>query len=313
MSAAARVGGFAVLLVAIFLGASMTGAAVDPDVGAGGHEGEEMKMAGGHSGPDMPGAERTSVPGLAVSEGGYSLVADRTLIERGNRAPFRFRIFDQAGETVREFDLEHERRMHLIVVRRDFEGFRHLHPRQLGNGGWEVDLELGDAGVYRVFADFATEGSSLTLAADLFVPGAFEPSEVPAPSATSEAGDGYEVTLESGAATGGETARVQFAVTKDGDELESVEPYLGVDGHLVALREHDQAFLHTHPDGEAGGPGPISFMVEYPSAGRYRLFAQFKHGGEVRTAAFTQVVEAAGAGGHQDAEGAAGEEEHGGH
>jgi hypothetical protein len=31
-------------------------------------------------------------------------------------------------------------------------------------------------------------------------------------------------------------------------------------------------------------------MVDYPSAGRYRLFLQFRHGGRVHTAAFTQEV-----------------------
>jgi hypothetical protein len=72
--------------------------------------------------------------------------------------------------------------------------------------------------------------------------------------------------------------------------VDAVEPYLGADGHLVALREHDQAFLHTHPEGEPGGPGPIEFGVEYPTAGRYRLFLQFKHAGEVHTAEFTQEV-----------------------
>ena len=41
-----------------------------------------------------------------------------------------------------------------------------------------------------------------------------------------------------------------------------------------------------HPSG-----GPIEFSVEYPSAGRYRLFLQFKHDGEVRTAAFTREVD----------------------
>jgi hypothetical protein len=97
---------------------------------------------------------------------------------------------------------------------------------------------------------------------------------------------------------------VRFTITRDGQELDSVEPYLGADGHLVALREHDQAFLHTHPEGTPGGRGPISFRVEYPSAGRYRLFLQFKHAGEVRTAAFTQRVTGSGAGGGEASDGA---------
>jgi hypothetical protein len=64
-----------------------------------------------------------------------------------------------------------------------------------------------------------------------------------------------------------------------------VEDSLGAKGHLVALRAGDLAYLHTHPAGDT-----ISFETEFPSQGRYRLFLQFKHGGEVHTAAFTRAV-----------------------
>ena len=54
-----------------------------------------------------------------------------------------FRIVDEAGETVTDFDTEHERRMHLIVVRRDLSGFQHVHPEQLADGSWRVRSTLG--------------------------------------------------------------------------------------------------------------------------------------------------------------------------
>ena len=64
-----------------------------------------------------------------------------------------------------------------------------------------------------------------------------------------------------------------------------MEDYLGAKGHLVALREGDLAFLHVHPDADR-----LGFMAEFPTAGAYRLFLQFKTGGRVHTAAFTQEV-----------------------
>lgn len=291
MSAATRIAGFASLLVAIFAIASVMGAAVDPTVAEDDDHEETMETTTGHSDHSAESsAEPSGVPGLAVAAHGYTLIPEVTRIERGENASFRFRIADESGDTIQDFDLEHERRLHLIVVRRDFVGFQHLHPLQRKDGSWEADLTLPEAGVYRAFADFATGGVSLTLAADLFVAGPFDPSPLPEPSRTADAGDGYEVSLESKAPSTGGTNPAQFLVRRNGEELESVEPYLGANGHLIALREHDQAFLHTHPEGEPGSPGPISFAVEYPSAGRYRLFLQFKHGGEVRTAAFTQAV-----------------------
>ena len=48
--------------------------------------------------------------------------------------------------------------------------------------------------------------------------------------------------------------------------MTDLQPYLGADGHLVALREGDLAFLHVHPE-EGAEPGQIRFAAEFPSAG----------------------------------------------
>jgi hypothetical protein len=286
MSALGRIIGFGLVLAAVFAGAALAGAAIDPGVDDSddGHGEETMAMAG-HEDAGQPA---TALPGLATAQDGYRLVPERTHFQAGDRAAFGFRIVDGSGATVRDFDVEHERRMHLILVRRDFENFQHLHPRQLDDGSWLAEADLAEGGVYRAFADFATGGESLTLATDVFVGGEFEPAPLPAPANVADAGDGYRVHIDSPQPSGGAATPVRFTVTRDGRPVDSVEPYLGADGHLVVLREHDLAFLHTHPQGEPGGAGPITFEVEYPTPGRYRLFLQFKHGGEVHTAAFTQ-------------------------
>jgi hypothetical protein len=65
-----------------------------------------------------------------------------------------------------------------------------------------------------------------------------------------------------------------------------VRPYLGAKGHLVALRRGDLAFLHVHPDDRS-----LRFMATLPTAGRYRLFLQFKtDDGRLHAAAFTREV-----------------------
>ena len=279
MSAAARIGGFALVLAVIFAAATLAGAKLDPSVNEPdrGHDSASQPM-GGHA--SSSGATAGDLPGLAVADAGYRLVPARTSVASGPSAEYAFRIVGPDGETVRDFEVEHERRMHMIVVVRPLLDFQHLHPAQLPDGTWTV---------HRVFADFAAAGRSLTLGTDLFVPGDFDPEPLPPVISTADAGDGYEVAVDA-PSHGDAAGRVHFTITRNGRELRSVEPYLGADGHLVALREHDQAFLHTHPEGKPGGRGPISFQVEYPSAGRYRLFLQFKHAGEVRTAAFTLEV-----------------------
>jgi hypothetical protein len=213
------------------------------------------------------------VRGLAVSDRGLTLQLDRTAAPRGERFDLSFRIADRRG-TVKRFDLEHTKRMHVIVVRRDMTGFQHVHPTQRADGSWPVPLKLDDAGAYRMFADFSVDETAHTLAADLSVDGSSEAAPLPEP-ATSVEVDGLTVTKKD----------LGFTVTRDGRPV-AIQDYLGAKGHLVALREGDLAFLHVHPDERR-----LQFEATFPTAGRYRLFLQFKTAdGRLHTAAFTEEV-----------------------
>ena len=219
--------------------------------------------------------------GLARTEHGYTLDPAATTHTGG---PFAFRITGPDGAPVTAFDVEHEERMHLVVVRRDGTGFRHVHQEMAADGTWSVPLDLPEGGSYRAFADFApTGGEPVTLGVDVAVPGTFAPVEH-APSRTAEV-DGYTVTLD-GELTAGQASPVTLTVIRDGAPVTDLDPYLGAYGHLVALRGGDLAYLHVHPTD--GPPGPaVGFVAEVPSDAVYRLFLDFSHGGVVRTAEFT--------------------------
>ena len=276
MSGLARIAAFAALLAVLFAGAALAGGTVGPDT----EDEPAEEMAGGHGeeGGEEPSAEG-ALPGLAVADDGLRLQVDRTRFTAGQAQRLSLRILDAQGRAVRAFQTEQGRRMHLIVVRRDLRRFQHLHPRQAPDGTWSVSLTLPEAGTYRAFADFQVGGEKRTLGEDLFAAGTFAPLALPA-AADSAQVDGYSVDLTE--TTAGELA---FDVSRGGRPVTDLEDYLGAKGHLVALREGDLAYLHTHPVQDS-----LRFGVEYPSAGRYRLFLQFKHRGAVRTAAFTQEV-----------------------
>jgi hypothetical protein len=99
-----------------------------------------------------------TVQGLAVSAGGLTLALGLHRATPGRRFQLRFRILDERGRTVRDFDVKHTKRLHLVVVRRDMIDFQHLHPTQVADGSWATPLTLHVAGSYRVFADFSTSG-----------------------------------------------------------------------------------------------------------------------------------------------------------
>ncbi|WP_328617346.1 hypothetical protein OHS18_14090 [Amycolatopsis sp. NBC_00355] len=272
MNTAARLSAYGAALVLVAGGAWALGAAVGPFPGqAEAHGGEEMTH--GEAVADLPG-------GLASSQDGYTLTPADTTLTPGAPTRFAFRITGPGGAPVTAFDVEHEKRLHFIVVRRDTAGYQHLHPDLGPDGTWTVPLTVADAGSYRAFADFTPSGAKpLTLGVDLFAPGMFQPAGHPE-SRFADVG-GYRVRLD-GDLVPGQSSRLTATVTKDGREVTDLQPYLGATGHLVALRGGDLAYLHVHP----AGPG-LAFAAEVPSAGTYRLFLDFRHGGVVRTAAFT--------------------------
>jgi hypothetical protein len=223
-------------------------------------------------------AAATDVPGgLQVSEAGYTLEVPASGLTPG-RATLRFAVTGPDGAAVTAYDEEHEKDLHLIVVRRDFSGYQHVHPTMSDDGTWTTDVDL-TPGTWRVFADFtATGGPALTLGTDVEVAGRFTPAPHPG-NRTTDTVDGYTVDLVGDLDDGAVSVRV----SRDGEPVTDLEPYLGAYGHLVALREGDLAYLHVHP--EDGDPGPeVPFAVEVPSAGGYRLFFDFQHEGVVRTA-----------------------------
>ena len=281
MSTPVRVAAFLLGLVAVFAAAVGVGTAVGPlDVAEpAAHAGMDEAAGGSHGGSH----DEVGLPGgLAVSQDGYTLVLTDATARAGSGVPLSFVVEGPDGAPVTAYDVEHEKELHLIAVRRDLSGFQHVHPTMADDGTWSTALDL-EPGDWRVFADFdPAGGAGLTLGTDLAVPGDYRPTAPAEETTTATVGD-YEVRLE-GDLVAGEASPVTLTVTEDGEPVTDLEPYLGAYGHLVALREGDLAYLHVHPEEGDAGPG-IPFVAEVPTAGRYRLFLNFRHEGVVRTAA----------------------------
>jgi hypothetical protein len=247
-----RVALFVAGLAGVFLAALALGNAVDVEA----RSVAEAEHAGGMAAP----------AGLAVEQDGYRFVHSRGSYVAGRASPYVFRIVGPDGKTVRDFDVEHERRLHLIVAGRFADApFLHLHPKQRSDGSWTVPLKLPVNGSYRVFADFTTGGERRTLAIDVVADGG------PTPASVAWWDSIYVVRMRE------EGDRLAFGVRGDTGPVET-QPYLGAGGHLVVLREGDLAYIHAHAEEDE-----LAFEVPFPSVGRYRLYLQFKVGGHVVT------------------------------
>ncbi|MFI7068974.1 hypothetical protein [Micromonospora sediminicola] len=288
MNTATKLSGFALGLAAVFGAAYGIGHVAGPVAPAA--DTRHDATDAGHGDQGHTGGVDAHLPGgLLVSERGYTF--QPTAAPEGQ---FAFRITGPDGRPVTRYDVAHDKRMHLIVARRDLSGFRHVHPELADDGTWRVASPLAGPGVWRAFADFTpTGGEPLTLGVDVTVPGTLAARPLP-PPATSTTVDGYTVTL-TGAPEPGRTSRLTLSVSRDGRPVTDLQPYLGAYGHLVALRQGDLAYLHVHPEGTPGdgrtpaGPA-VTFAAEVPSAGAYRLYLDFRHGDAVHTAEFTVVA-----------------------
>jgi len=183
----------------------------------------------------------------------------------------------------------------LAVVRLDGAVLVHATPVRGQDGGWHALVTLPAAGPYRVVVTVdPAAGPPRDLAADLLVPGPYEPAPAP-PSRVAEV-DGYQVRLD-GDLQPGAPAQVFATVGRDGAPVTDLEPVGGAGGlpafgRLEAVHLGDLAVTPVHPDAAPSAPtdhaGPgIAFTAEVPAAGTYRLFLDFRHGDVVRTAAFT--------------------------
>jgi hypothetical protein len=306
-SVAARLGAFATLLLVALGGGAAIGSTVGPEPsGAPAHDIHEATAApehdGGHGSDHeaATGSDPSTVPGVTTSADGYQLRLDRSTIDAGVATELTFVIEAPDGAPLTDYEVAHDKELHLVVVSRDLATYSHLHPERDADGRWHVGLPGLPPGSFRVYTDLVPAGGrNVVLGADLTVPG----THVPRPQVvtTTASVAGYDVTL-SGELVPGRTSELALTVTRDGEPVRDLEPYLGALGHLVAIRDGDLAYLHVHPsgDGTDGPGGPVvRFAVETPTAGRYGLYFDFSVAGSVHTASFP--VDATRATGGSDA------------
>ena len=74
---------------------------------------------------------------------------DPSPVEAGKPAKLKLMIHDASGAVVKNFDVVHEHKVHLIIVRDGLDQFAHLHPAVDASGNLTVAFTFPTGGTYR--------------------------------------------------------------------------------------------------------------------------------------------------------------------
>ncbi|MFC5471064.1 hypothetical protein ACFPPD_20450 [Cohnella suwonensis] len=216
---------------------------------------------------------------------------DSGALEFNEENPLMIRITDENGKPVEKFKLNHEKLMHLIVVRSDLMHYQHIHPEYEGDGRFVVSVDFPTGGTYKLFADYIPENGSATthsVAADVTGKGGVAPTPLVPDIETSKTEGGTTVSLQLDGAKAGKETKLTYHLTdeKTGKPVTDLEPVLGAIGHVVILDEGAERYLHVHPVVEDAKGPDAEFMTTFPVAGLYKIWGQFKRDGKEFTVPF---------------------------
>jgi hypothetical protein len=213
------------------------------------------------------------------------------------------------GEPIKQFDIVHDKLMHLIIVNKeDLSHFAHIHPKLDNETGiFQIEHTFAQAGKYKMWIDVKPkDGMQQILAAFAFkVEG--QPIHSPAKIAHEQIrlknvdaqGQSYQIALncEPEQLVAGRDIKMTFEIKDaNGKPINDLEPLMAAGGHCVIIDADGREFLHVHPAEEVydgvnwrGGPS-VSFLANFPKPSLYRTWGQFQHEGRLLTADFTFEV-----------------------
>jgi hypothetical protein len=246
-----------------------------------------------------PVTSAASGAGRSDSFEGYRLDPVEVPDRRGEDVPLAFRIIGPDQRPATGFQLNMTEQLHFFVVRDDLSVYRHVHP-ELDGDIWRTTVSLPGDGHFRMYAEFippstARHPEPVVLGAPFQIPGDATKAALPSPSTETTTEFGYRVAVQ-----GGLTlplrgpAKIRLAVSEPGGaRVESLEPHLGAYGHITAFHTEQLSTTHLHPVEVVGIPvlqGTLTFDVWFGDAGDHRLFLEFRHNGQLHTAALTFTV-----------------------
>lgn len=255
---------------------------------------ESHKKPDAMSGHDM---QKEGSPGDQAQPGTMLMIrTEPATPAAGQPTTLQLMIHDAEGSMLADFEVVHEQKVHLIIVRDGLDQFAHLHPEVAAAGGLTARYTFPTGGTYRLYADHQPKGKARAVAiAELRVTGDTPVAATLIRSAPGKVtGDGIKAQVAIRKEAGVENmTRIQFDLFDDADRpLSELQPYMGAMGHLVVLSSNGKEYVHAHPADEKQTTGSVvAFEAHFMKPGLYKGWAQFSWRNETRVIPFVMNVD----------------------
>jgi hypothetical protein len=253
----------------------------------------EEKHPPGHpqTGDSQKGHDMSKMGGMA---GTLMVKTDPAEVKAGQPTKLTLMIHDAGGAMLKDFEVVHEQRIHLIVVSDGLDQFAHIHPDIDSVGNLTVTHTFPTGGKYRLYADHKPAGKDqATAMGEVKVSGDSPPAPKLIPNAPGRVtGDGLNADVALENAKAGGVTRITLSLMDLSDKpVADLQPYLGAGGHLVILSADGAQYVHAHSEDEKPTNGKVVFEAHFSQPGIYKAWGQFQRAGKVHTIPFVMETD----------------------
>ena len=218
--------------------------------------------------------------------------SDPARLSAGKRLRLTLSVLSsETGQPVTEFDIVHEKKLHLILVRDDLGVFFHEHPAPQADGTFTQTFTFPTAGRWSLFADMAPQGSGSQVAlCSLVVDGSLPKPEALVPvTQPNVVRDGLTLAMQPANLVARRTLWLNFKLRDSTGHPPHLEPWLGAPAHLILIEQDAATFVHSHPEERqesSAKEGALMFQVRFPKPGIYKGWVQLQRSGKVSSLPF---------------------------
>ncbi|HEV2272725.1 MAG TPA: hypothetical protein VGR96_01095 [Acidobacteriaceae bacterium] len=169
-------------------------------------------------------------------------------------------------QPIRNYAVEMTKKLHVVVVSKDFSTFIHIHPVLGPDGHFRIDQPFAKAGEYYLYADGEpNDGDHQVFRFDLTVSKA-GPAKSPdlTPTGREVSIGPYTVDLSKAKLSAGGMDMIEVQILKGDAPATDLHPYLGSPAHAVFLNSRDLSYVHVHPT-PMGQGAAVNMMGMSPS------------------------------------------------